>query len=246
MTNAKQWKTTNNDERQTWTTLTNWTTMTILTDQYLIKKINAEFALFTWSCFFLFLSDPSLIIGNPCHSLTPSLNLCAMLFVQIWCDEISWINTPYIWIYSTPSSFAGSPLGNTVLILPDPLHFPPIWYWNQLERLPLSVIKQFRAHPLPDRPTHTRVVLKATFNCSVDSTTLDVGDLSEMEKDVDEQDMVEGGCGSPRCWWTSCDGGPSSWRPARNLRWWWTWGKLVSYRIPHLDKIQNVSPVPLF
>ena len=53
------------------------------------------------------------------------------------------------------------------------------------------MIKQFRAHPLPDRPTHTRVVLKATFNCSVDSTTLDVGDLSEMEKDVDEQDMDE-------------------------------------------------------
>ena len=57
------------------------------------------------------------------------------------------------------------------------------------------MIKQFRAHPLPYRPTHTCVVLKATFNCSVDSTTLDVGDLSEMEKDVDEQDMVEGGCG---------------------------------------------------
>ena len=35
------------------------------------------------------------------------------------------------------------------------------------------------------------MVLKATFNSSVDSTTLDVGDLSEMEKDVDEQDMVE-------------------------------------------------------
>ena len=66
---------------------------------------------------------------------------------------------------------------------------------NHLEKLPLTVIKQFRAHPLPYRPTHTCVVLKATFNCSVDSTTLDVGDLSEMEKDVDEQDMVEGGCG---------------------------------------------------
>ena len=60
---------------------------------------------------------------------------------------------------------------------------------------PPKVMTSFMNSPLPDRPTHTRVVLKATFNCSVDSTTLDVGDLSEMEKDVDEQDMVEGGCG---------------------------------------------------
>ena len=31
----------------TWTTLTNWTTLTILTGQWLIKKLIAEFALFT-------------------------------------------------------------------------------------------------------------------------------------------------------------------------------------------------------
>ena len=38
------------DTRTTWTTLTDGTTQTILTDQWLIKKIIAEFALFTWSC----------------------------------------------------------------------------------------------------------------------------------------------------------------------------------------------------
>ena len=38
------------DTWTTWTTLTNGTTQTILTDQWLIKKIIAEFALFTWSC----------------------------------------------------------------------------------------------------------------------------------------------------------------------------------------------------
>ena len=44
------------DHLDTWTnltTLTNWTTLTILTYQWLIKKIFAEFALFTWSCFLL-------------------------------------------------------------------------------------------------------------------------------------------------------------------------------------------------
>ena len=52
MTNDKQQKTTNNDkeQRQTWTTMTNYTTLRILTDQWLIKKINAEFVLFTLSC----------------------------------------------------------------------------------------------------------------------------------------------------------------------------------------------------
>ena len=39
------------DTWTTWTTLTNGTTQTILTDQWLIKKIIAEFALFTWSCY---------------------------------------------------------------------------------------------------------------------------------------------------------------------------------------------------
>ena len=34
----------------TWNTLTNWTTLKILIDQWVIKKIIAEFALFTWSC----------------------------------------------------------------------------------------------------------------------------------------------------------------------------------------------------
>ena len=64
-TNNDKWQTTTNktifwmhimkadhlDNWTTWTTLTNWTTLTILTDQWLIKKIIAEFALFTWSCF---------------------------------------------------------------------------------------------------------------------------------------------------------------------------------------------------
>ena len=35
----------------TWTTMTSGTTLTTLTDQGFIKKIIAEFALFTWSCF---------------------------------------------------------------------------------------------------------------------------------------------------------------------------------------------------
>ena len=59
-TNNKKWQTTTNDNQwmlimkadhldtwTAWTTLTNWTTLTILTDQWLIKKIIAEFALFT-------------------------------------------------------------------------------------------------------------------------------------------------------------------------------------------------------
>ena len=50
MTNNNKQQTTNNDKWQTWTTLTNWTTLPILTDHRLIKKIIAEFALFTWSC----------------------------------------------------------------------------------------------------------------------------------------------------------------------------------------------------
>ena len=40
-TNDKQWQTTNNNHLDTWTTwtaLTNWTTLTILTDQWLIKR----------------------------------------------------------------------------------------------------------------------------------------------------------------------------------------------------------------
>ena len=62
-TNNKQGETTNKtifwmhiikadhlDTWTTWTTLTNWTPLTILTDQWLIKKIIAEFVLFTWSC----------------------------------------------------------------------------------------------------------------------------------------------------------------------------------------------------
>ena len=72
MTNNKQRQTKTNDKQQqttnktifwmhimkadhldtwtTWTTLTNWSTLTILTDQWGIKKIIAEFALFTRFC----------------------------------------------------------------------------------------------------------------------------------------------------------------------------------------------------
>ena len=37
----------------TWTTLTNWSALTTLTDQRFINKIFAEFALFAWSSFYL-------------------------------------------------------------------------------------------------------------------------------------------------------------------------------------------------
>ena len=41
----------------TWTTLTNGTTLTNLTDQRFIKKIIAEFALFTWSIIAVYCVD---------------------------------------------------------------------------------------------------------------------------------------------------------------------------------------------
>ena len=51
------------------TTLTNLTTLTILTDQWLIKKIIAESALFTWSCFLVNFSEfalcPSRLRATP-------------------------------------------------------------------------------------------------------------------------------------------------------------------------------------
>ena len=55
------------DTWTTWTTLTNWTTLTILTDQWLIKKIIAEFALFTWSCFCSFLTKTKQDQALPRH-----------------------------------------------------------------------------------------------------------------------------------------------------------------------------------
>ena len=79
MTNNDKWQTTTNDKQQkttnktifwmhimkadhldtwtTWTTLSNWAILTILTDQWLIKKIIAKFALFTWSCVFWYFSS---------------------------------------------------------------------------------------------------------------------------------------------------------------------------------------------
>ena len=82
--NDKQQQTTNNkqtifwkhtikadhlDTRTTLTTLTNWATLTILTNQWLIKKIIAEFALFTWSCF--------ISIALFCHSFIILLSTLA-------------------------------------------------------------------------------------------------------------------------------------------------------------------------
>ena len=81
-TNYKQRQTKNNDKRKhtkkadhldtrtTWTTLTNWATLT-LTNQWLIKKIIAEFALFTWSCFI------SIVLF--CHSFIILLSTLATL-----------------------------------------------------------------------------------------------------------------------------------------------------------------------